>query len=49
VVLDAGLLSQAEWQSITMPKELTRPGIAGGRRLAGRLKADQKKGDEQNE
>jgi len=46
VVLESGLLSEEEWHALAAPRELTRPGIAGARRLAGRLGKDLKRGDE---
>jgi aspartate ammonia-lyase len=49
VALEAELFSPAEWEALTRPGELTRPGVAGGRKLAARLKTDQKKGERQNE
>lgn len=38
LVIDSNILQEEEWQEIYIPRELTRPGIAGARRLAGRLK-----------
>ncbi|MFZ5633315.1 MAG: aspartate ammonia-lyase [Bacillota bacterium] len=38
LALSANLFTGEEWQAIDIPRELTRPGVAGARRLARRLK-----------
>ncbi|SFG70142.1 aspartate ammonia-lyase [Desulfotomaculum arcticum] len=46
LVIAKGLCSEEEWQEIFKPRHLTRPGIAGARKLAGRLERKKSGGDE---
>ncbi|MBF7082978.1 aspartate ammonia-lyase [Desulfallas sp. Bu1-1] len=48
LVLTGNLLSAEEWRAINTPQELTRPGIAGARMLAGRLISKLEQGDDEN-
>ncbi|WP_034629503.1 aspartate ammonia-lyase [Desulfotruncus alcoholivorax] len=49
LVMEKGLFSEEEWQAIFKPSQLTRPGIAGARKLAGRLEQKRPGGAENNE
>lgn len=49
LVMETGLFSEDEWRDIFKPRELTRPGIAGARRLAGRLEIKDRRGMKTNE
>ena len=48
LVIEKGLFSEDEWQEIFKPRHLTRPGIAGARKLADRLTQKKTGGDENN-
>lgn len=48
LVIEKGLFSEDEWQEIFKPRHLTRPGIAGARKLADRLTQKKEGGDENN-